>query len=82
MENVMAAAENHPGGLLLGGGTQQGSPLPELAEKLGQPSPHAQWPPPDLAAQFGDTVSPAVLRSRYGASAAQGGHGDGDPGSP
>jgi hypothetical protein len=47
------SADNHPGGLLLGGGAQQGTPLPELAEQLGQPSPQAPWPPPDLAAALG-----------------------------
>jgi hypothetical protein len=80
----MAAAENHPGGLTLtsGGGKQQGSPLPEIAEQLGQPSAHSLWPPADLAAQFGDTVSPAVLRSRCGPASAQGYAGDGDPGCP
>jgi len=82
------SADNHPGGLLLGGGTQQGTPLPELAEQLGQPSPHAQWPGDELEPALGPEgtaeLTPAMTaaehaaaggaayRPRYSASAAEG----------
>jgi len=66
-----------------------------LAEKLDQSSLHQEWPGDELEPALGpegvtqltpaptaQEVSPAVLRVRYGAAAAQGGRGDGDPGSP
>jgi len=72
-------------------------PPPELARQLDVPMGAAEWPPPDLDQALGPEgvteltpaptadglpVSPAVARVRYGAAAAQGMRGDGDPGSP
>jgi hypothetical protein len=59
-------------------------PPDDLAAALTVGEGLTQLSPVPTAAEHaaGSTVSPAVLRARYGASAGQGGRGDGDPGGP
>lgn len=63
----------------MGGGKQSaGAAIPNI----GSTTDNKVAGGPSGATADGEPVSPAVARVRYGAAAAQGYAGDGDPGSP
>ena len=65
----------------MGGGKQTaGAAIPDI----GATSDNAVAPPvmDVVATSDGEPISPSLARTRYGAAAGQGGHGNGDPGSP
>lgn len=74
----MAAQESVFGDM--GGGKQSaGAPIPDIGSTSDDAVAPAVYEAP-LA--DGEPISPSLARTRYGAAAGQGGHGNGDPGSP
>jgi hypothetical protein len=66
-------------GDLAGGQQHAGAPIPDIGSTSDE-----DVAPPVLEAPLadGEPISPSLARTRYGAAAGQGMHGNGDPGSP
>ena len=66
-------------GDLAGGQQHAGAPIPGIGATSDEDvaPPEYQVPTSD-----GEPISPSLARTRYGAAAGQGMHGNGDPGSP
>ena len=73
----MASVFNDIGG---SGKQSAGAPIPDI----GSTTDNDVAPPvmDVVATSDGEPISPALARTRYGAAAGQGMHGNGDPGSP
>lgn len=73
--------DNTSGAELTGGGKggSRGGPMPDIGATSDQDVAPAVFEAPMAD---GEPVSPRLAATRYGAAAGQGGHGNGDPGSP